>query len=385
MNKIYFKSSFNSIIIDNMGVKVNSEKIAWNKINSIRIYIVSQESIGGVYFTITLKSGVKFLTDSRSVKLVDYFWISKNTEKRILEFAHELKEYYSYQESVHRMSIRHLSKDLSRFRKSRNGFIKLIVFLILFIVVHKLTMSSFDSFTKYGEKHNIDTSGMVWSNGTPCSGHVRLKRKVNEELIYERYCGFMGNWYRYYQDRVRIPRPEIREDNVTIINPDIIVINNLEYQVKPLKAKVSWYEAERSCDGLNLYGDGWRLPTLNELERISNIYLCDRLFESHCIESINLWWDLNKDNRVKGIEQGVNLFIKKDFSHLHKKYLFQFWTSEYAQSHWHRPSHRDNPENVMYVLNFQFGEISTANKNEDDFNSVICVRDDLKQGLSNEK
>lgn len=379
MNKIYFKSTFNSILIDNLGIKINSEKIGWNKINSIKIHIVPQAYISGVYFTLTLKSGVKFLTDSISVKLVDYVWIRKHDEEKILEFAYELKEYYSYQDSVHRMSIKHLSKDLPRFRKSKNGFIKLIVFSILFIVIHKLTMSSLASFEDYAKKHDFNSSNMAYSNGNLCSGHVRLTRKVDETLIYERYCGFMDEWYRYDQEIVKIPKPDKRKDKIRLFSQRIVVINNIEYQAQPSKSKLNWYDAKESCYNLNLQGQGWRLPTLNELEKMSNIYLCDNLFERPCIISRNRWLDLNDEHRVKLVNNGVGVFIKKELPYLHENFLHRFWTSEYAQSNWSTPLHRDATENFMYIVDFLLAQVKIVNKNENHSNSVICVRDDLSK------
>lgn len=377
MNKIYFQSSFN----------FNNQKVRWNEVVSIQVKTVTSPQGGGVYLELTLKNKIKFLTDKVQIKLVNYWLFGKGTQRKVLNFMYELKKYYSHRPSVAQISfddLEHLEKQLSRFIKQRNLFLVLIVCAFLYILIHKLTMSSLASFEDYGRKHDVNTSNMSYSSGNLCSGHVRLTRKVDENLIYERYCGFMNQWYRYYQDVVKIPKADIRKDEIKILNNEIVMINNMEYQAQPLKAKVNWHEAEQSCNTLDLYGKGWRLPTLNELERISNIYLCDQLFEHPCSISRNRWLDLNDEYRVKTIDNGIGVFIKKELPHLHENFLHRFWTSEYAQSNWSIPSHRDNPENVMYVVDFFLAQVKTANKHENRFNAVICVRDDLKQGLSNE-
>ncbi|HHH54942.1 MAG TPA: DUF1566 domain-containing protein [Bacteroidetes bacterium] len=235
-------------------------------------------------------------------------------------------------------------------------------------------MSSAISFQDYAKKHDLNTSNMAYSSGNLCSGHVRLTRKVDESLIYERYCGFMDEWYLYYQDVVKIPKPAIRKDEIQILDNEIVIINNMEYQAQPLKAKLNWYDAKEFCNNLNLHGQGWRLPTLNELEKMSNIYLCDNLFERPCTVSRNRWLDLNDDHRVKGVNNGMGFFIKKELLYLHENLLHRFWTSEYAQSNWSTPSHRDNPEHVMYIVDFFLAQVKTANKHENRFNSVMCVR-----------
>lgn len=57
----------------------------------------------------------------------------------------------------------------------------------------------------------------------------------------------------------------------SLVNAELIYKDfktSLEWQDKDESPKLSWYQALEYCNTLDLNGDGWRLPNINELHTI---------------------------------------------------------------------------------------------------------------------
>jgi len=85
----------------------------------------------------------------------------------------------------------------------------------------------------------------------------------------------------------------------------IVTIDNMEYQNKDLAQK-NWLDAEPYCSELDLQGKGWRLPSIYELDKISNV-------EKYGMNSKypKDWWKKNKYVMYKG----VPYYLKNEFLH----------------------------------------------------------------------
>jgi len=171
------------------------------------------------------------------------------------------------------------------------------------------------------------------------------------------------------------PEPKAREGNVTVKSDNIIVIDNLEYENQSNYTELNWYEAERYCKALDLDGQGWRLPTVKELEKVSNVPLCGKIFGNDC-EDILTWRKNNMDKRIR-FHEGLFIFIRREFydNIFEAKTLPIFWTSRRATQYWTAPNHINSTEEVMYKIDFGLGSIETDIKSKRRLNWAMCVRE----------
>jgi len=145
-------------------------------------------------------------------------------------------------------------------------------------------------------------------------------------------------------------------------NREVVVIDGLEYQNIDL-IKGNWFESKKYCKDLDLYGKGWRLPNLAELEKIANVdFKRKRVYEPAN------WYEKNKNKAV--LYDGGLYFLKEEFlnsistSELRNKTLAIFWTSEEMWV----PS----LNHYAFQLNFWNGTVMMWDKNNERL--VLCVR-----------
>jgi len=95
---------------------------------------------------------------------------------------------------------------------------------------------------------------------------------------------------------------------------NITIVDGLMYQNQPFK----WftpYKGKKYCEKLSLGGyDDWRLPTIIELVKISNL---DKMYDDingdeSTWKNLQRWVNDNKYKRIKG-SSGTSFFIKKEF------------------------------------------------------------------------
>jgi len=177
------------------------------------------------------------------------------------------------------------------------------------------------------------------------------------------------------------PEPKPREGNVTIKSENIIVIDNLEYENQSKYKTLNWYEAERYCKALDLDGRGWRLPKVKELEKVSTIPLCGKIFGNDC-EDWGTWIDDNGDKKIRLSSKALSHFMRKEFhENIFKAEIMPtFWTAERARKYWTAPSHMRSTE-VMYKISFFQGSIETDLKSKRSLNQAMCVREIDKNKL----
>lgn len=83
------------------------------------------------------------------------------------------------------------------------------------------------------------------------------------------------------------PKKNIEQTNKTIIG-DIIKIGNLEIAEFDFKDHMNWQDAKNACNKL---GDGWRLPTINELHILSQ----NRFKIGYNWDDFGYWSETEKD------------------------------------------------------------------------------------------
>ena len=140
----------------------------------------------------------------------------------------------------------------------------------------------------------------------------------------------------------------------------IVTIENIEYQNKDIVQK-NWLEAKKYCTELNLKGKGWRLPTINELDKISNVkkYGMNSQYPEN-------WSETNKYT----IYKGVPYFLKHEFLHtfsvsLEKNLIYpvKVWTNKNMEFPY---------EKYAYAGNIDRKGVSLLKKK--DISLVLCVR-----------
>jgi hypothetical protein len=101
---------------------------------------------------------------------------------------------------------------------------------------------------------------------------------------------------------------------------EIITIDGLMYQNQPFTKEYNWKEAKKYAKDLRLGGyDDWRLPTKDELYKISNIKTYGKYDDNW-----SKWFDNNKHKRIKNAK-GYEHFIRKEFSENMPEYA-RFWS-----------------------------------------------------------
>jgi len=166
----------------------------------------------------------------------------------------------------------------------------------------------------------------------------------------------------YYKNN----RNEIN-DNETQINytsQEIIVIDNLEYQNTQFKER-TWYEAKEYCSELNLYGTGWRLPNIDELEKIASVKM------GKVEEQPANWRDENYPKNANPVkrEKKWYLFLKTEFIKTLSDFSLMpnIWTSEVI---WHPQFIK----NYAYRMEFWMGGTSLTSKDRKFTTTALCVR-----------
>ena len=168
-------------------------------------------------------------------------------------------------------------------------------------------------------------------------------------------------------EKNRIKKSSIKKEYP---NHEIVEIDGLEYQNTDFITR-NWFVAKEFCENLDLHGRGWRVPNLNEIEKIANVD-----FRSKRIYEPADWYEKNKDKVVH--YNGGEYFLKKEFLHSidlaesRNKTLAFFWTSEEMWV----PS----LDHYAYQINFWNGSVMLWDKKEK--RMVLCVRkarEDIEQ------
>jgi uncharacterized protein (TIGR02145 family) len=137
---------------------------------------------------------------------------------------------------------------------------------------------------------------------------------------------------------------------------EIVIIDGLSYQNQPFTKEYTWEEAKKYAKNLRLGGyDDWRLPTKEELNKISNIKM-----HGEYDDNWKNWFENNKHKRIKN-SKGYEYFIRKEFSENMPERAF-FWSiTEY----------NNDSSNAWYV-DFYVGNDSWNVKSFEFY--VLCVR-----------
>ncbi len=181
-----------------------------------------------------------------------------------------------------------------------------------------------------------------------------------------------------YRDRVMESKPKpikiqkeekIENNNLVKSSKNIITINGLMYQNRPIKAiftedtdpSKNWYEAKDYCRQLDLNGyKNWRLPRIDELAKLSTVPLFQGRY-SFSSSEYTAWEKKYKKKRIKN-SKGRYSYMRKEFSeNLPRNSTLVFWTSEQKNI------------SSAYALHFGLAKVPTLSKKHNE-EYVICVK-----------
>jgi len=168
---------------------------------------------------------------------------------------------------------------------------------------------------------------------------------------------------KLYKNNNFIEKQDINTSREQYSSQEIVVIDNLEYQNTQFKER-TWFEAKAYCSELNLYGTGWRLPNIDELEKIASVKM------QKVENQPDNWRKENfpkNANPVKG-EKKWYLFLNPEFIKNLSDFslMVNIWTSEEI---WH-PQFKS----YAYRMEFWMGGTSLTSKDRKLGTTALCVR-----------
>jgi len=136
----------------------------------------------------------------------------------------------------------------------------------------------------------------------------------------------------------------------------IIQIGDIMYQNQPFNKKYSLKKAIKYCQDLTLGRyTNWRLPTKEELYKISNI----RMYNGE-LKYWNIWFNKNKNKRIRGLLNSY--FIRPEFIYNFRQKDSHFWT-------WRKGSP------FAWIVNFEYGSYGKEYlSHKTNRHLVLCVR-----------
>ena len=147
----------------------------------------------------------------------------------------------------------------------------------------------------------------------------------------------------------------------------VTVIGNYMYETKPSHAKFTWQEANEYCED-KILGDykDWKLPTKNNLQKISNIELLIK--KESTKRKIWVNWFKSKQKNLLEKNQGNGYFLQQEFIENVPK-EGDFWTSTSSSSE------------KAWAISFKDGIIATDIKSRKRY--VFCSRIEEKKSFWN--
>lgn len=149
---------------------------------------------------------------------------------------------------------------------------------------------------------------------------------INKKIIILTTIVFIIIYFIFSQNKIEDFN---NDDFVSEISssPKIILIDNIEYQ-NSLTQK-NWFDAIKYCEQINLNGEAWSLPSIEEIDKIANIKMYGKE------EDFPKNWFSNNYPKNAVHYKGGAYFLKKPFleifSKTTKKYhIFEpyVWTKE---------------------------------------------------------
>jgi len=108
---------------------------------------------------------------------------------------------------------------------------------------------------------------------------------------------------------------------ITESSKSIVKLKDIMYQNQPFITRYNWKEAKEYCENSTFKGyEGWRLPTREELNELSDTPLYGKYTNEY-----EEWFNLNKHKRYKNSKE-ESYFIRKEFIE-NISYSNFFWVS----------------------------------------------------------
>jgi len=136
-------------------------------------------------------------------------------------------------------------------------------------------------------------------------------------------------------------------DSNIIVGDGIVTINGMEYQNRDLKIE-TWESAQKSCQELDLYGKGWRLPNVDELQNVASMPI------PFYNDVPTFWYEDKSIQKYRNKDfRGGPYFIKKEFINTITRIspLPKIWTGEEIAY-----------SDFVYVIDFFYAGIKMSEK-----------------------